>query len=64
MKKIPKTVIFIVIIFAGGIGITIGFEIIFEAFDIPYNENLSENRIKRISEPLDWIADSVSDSSP
>jgi hypothetical protein len=62
LKKIPRTVIFIIIVFAGGIGITFGFEIIFDTFDIPHNQNFAENRIKRFTEPLNWIEDRVTDS--
>jgi len=62
MKKIPPMIIFIVIIFAGGVGIAVVFDIIFDSFDIPHNQNFAENRIKRISEPLNWIEDRISDS--
>ena len=62
MKQIPRTVIFVIVIFAGGIGITLGFQIIFETFDIPYNENIAENRVKRLTEPLEWIEDKFSNS--
>ena len=55
-------IIFIVIIFAGGIGITVGFDFLFDSFDIPHNQNFAENRIKRITEPLNWIDDKISGS--
>ena len=60
--KIPRFVIFIVIVFVGGIGITIGFEFIFNTFDVPYNENMAENRIKRFTEPLNWLEDTIAGS--
>ncbi len=64
MKQIPKTVIFVIVIFAGGIGITMGLEFIFETFDVPYNEQLAENRVKRVTEPIKWIEDKISGGSP
>ena len=64
MKKIPRNIIFILVIVIGGIAITLGFQIIFEALGIPYNENLAENRMKRFTEPLDWIGERISSINP
>ena len=64
MKKIPRTIIFILVILIGGIAITFGFQIVFEALDIPYNENLAENRMKRFTEPFDWIEERISGINP
>ncbi|MGD2107601.1 MAG: hypothetical protein PVH93_08350 [Nitrosopumilaceae archaeon] len=50
-------VIFIIIVFVGGIGITLGLQLVFEELNIPYNENIVENRIRRFTEPLGWIED-------
>jgi hypothetical protein len=50
-------VIFIIIVFVGGTGVTLGLQLIFEELNIPYNENIAENRIKRFTEPLVWIED-------
>jgi hypothetical protein len=60
MKKIPMTIIFVIIVFVGGFGITLAYEVVFDALDIPYNQNLADARIKRITEPLTWIEERIS----
>jgi hypothetical protein len=60
LKKIPRMTIFIIIVFVGGTGITLGLQLVFEELNIPYNENIAENRIKRFTEPLGWIEDRFS----
>jgi len=57
LKPILRMVIFIIIVFVGGIGITLGLQLVFEELNIPYNENIVENRIRRFTEPLGWIED-------
>lgn len=54
------TIIFVIIVFVGGFGITLAYEIVFDALDIPYNQNLTDARIKRIIEPLSWIEEKIS----